>query len=161
MTGSRGHRRCGAAASAIRSAMPPTDRQDARHGERVAQRRRLRRYLQRRDRRVRYWTALVFGALTATAAVLLVQFVSVLRAPGPPPVPARGIAEDGCSPTQILSLDSWQLLRVDRPPVETPQKRLWEKALGDPAAAQPALRARLNGWPRRLLVNRRRLPTDD
>ena len=41
------------------------------------------------------------------------------------------------------------------------RKRAWEAALGGPEAAKPHLRARLAGWPTRLLADRRTLPQED
>ena len=45
--------------------------------------------------------------------------------------------------------------------VVAPQKRAWEAALGGQAAARPAIRARLAGWPHRLLIDRATLPPGD
>jgi hypothetical protein len=41
-----------------------------------------------------------------------------------------------------------------------PRKKAWEAALGGEVAAQPALKARLGGWPRALLTDARSLPPD-
>ncbi|MGH7805383.1 MAG: DUF3131 domain-containing protein, partial [Candidatus Binatia bacterium] len=41
------------------------------------------------------------------------------------------------------------------------KKRAWEKAAGGPEAARAAVRARLSGWPTRLLVDRAELPKTD
>jgi hypothetical protein len=41
------------------------------------------------------------------------------------------------------------------------KKKAWERALGGEEAARPYIRARLTGWPERLLVNRQTLPESD
>ena len=41
------------------------------------------------------------------------------------------------------------------------KKKAWEASLGGEAAARPYVRARLAGWPARLLVDRGELPADD
>ena len=66
----------------------------------------------------------------------------------------------GCSPGELLSLDSWVLARIDRNPVSTPRKRVWERALGDSPRVQAALRSRLSGWPSALVVSADALPRD-
>jgi hypothetical protein len=50
---------------------------------------------------------------------------------------------------------------VRDPPVEAPRKTAWQDALGGARAAQPAIQARLVGWPRTALVERAALPGDD
>ena len=46
-------------------------------------------------------------------------------------------------------------------PVDTPKKRAWEESLGGKEAARAHVRARLVGWPARLLADRAGLPADD
>ena len=46
-------------------------------------------------------------------------------------------------------------------PVDTPKKRAWEESLGGKEAARAHVRARLLGWPTRLLADRTGLPADD
>lgn len=48
-----------------------------------------------------------------------------------------------------------------RDSVIPPQKTAWENGVGGKAAAQPYIRARLAGWPERLLVTPAELPADD
>lgn len=53
------------------------------------------------------------------------------------------------------------------PPIDTcrkiiaPRKKAWEQSLGGEEAARPSIRARLAGWPERLLVDRQGLPKTD
>lgn len=55
-------------------------------------------------------------------------------------------------------------LEVPRPPeadqLQPPKKQAWEESLGGELAAKPHLRARLNGWPTRALVDSKTLPGD-
>ncbi len=46
-------------------------------------------------------------------------------------------------------------------PVVAPRKKAWEAARGGEVAARAHVRARLAGWPRRLLIDRATLPADD
>jgi hypothetical protein len=46
-------------------------------------------------------------------------------------------------------------------PVDTPKKRAWEEGLGGKEAARAHVRARLLGWPTRILADRTALPADD
>ncbi|MDS4028918.1 MAG: glucoamylase family protein [Candidatus Contendobacter sp.] len=48
-----------------------------------------------------------------------------------------------------------------RDPVIPPRKTAWENSLGGKAAAQPYIRARLAGWPERLLTGPAEQPADD
>src|SRR6185436_9760613 len=45
--------------------------------------------------------------------------------------------------------------------VEPVRKREWEASLGGEVAARPYVRARMTGWPAKLLVARDSLPKDD
>ncbi|HVO42680.1 MAG TPA: glucoamylase family protein, partial [Aggregatilineales bacterium] len=45
-------------------------------------------------------------------------------------------------------------------PVVAPKKKAWEAALGGVLAARPHLKDRLKGWPQRLLIDPRTLPSD-
>jgi hypothetical protein len=118
----------------------------------------LRRRLRLHDRRVLRGTAAVGIGISAIAILVLAHFALTLLAPRPRPIPAQAIAADGCSPAQIQSFDSWQLLRIDRPAVVAPQKRLWERSFSDPLATRRALRDRLNGWPSFLVADKMALP---
>ena len=102
------------------------------------------------------------GLVVATCGfALLISVGRALLAKSPrPPAPALGPIDRGCSPGELLSLDSWVLARVDRNPVSTPRKRIWERALGESARVQTALRARLDGWPKALVVAAKTLPTE-
>lgn len=122
----------------------------------------------RADRRARDRRALI--AVTALGTVVtLFGFALVLSvgrtilkvAPPPPLESAEGPIDRGCTPGELVSLDSWVLARVERAPVSTPRKVLWERALGESARVQAALRGRLNGWPTRLVIPGDRLPRDD
>ncbi|MGH7790482.1 MAG: glucoamylase family protein [Candidatus Binatia bacterium] len=131
--------------------MPDSSRQPSRRATQRAARR-------RRDRRVRLVAALAALLVTGVVAALLAQFGATVLTPplraARPPEPA----DPGCGPRAIQSLDSWRLARVERDPVAAPEKRRWEAALGGPNAAQPAIRARMAGWPQTLLVDRTTLP---
>jgi hypothetical protein len=110
-----------------------------------------------RDRRaLRIVSAL--GLLVAAGGVALLLSVGRgLFTSSPGGVRASGVTiERGCRPGELVSLDSWIQARVDRHPVATPRKRLWERALGGGARVQAALRARLGGWPATLVA-----PADD
>lgn len=71
-----------------------------------------------------------------------------------------GPFDRGCSPGELVSLDSWTLQRIHRQPVATPRKRVWERALGESARIQAALHARLSGWPAHLVSAAEALPAD-
>lgn len=64
-------------------------------------------------------------------------------------------------------IDDIELLRLEapRPPeaeqLQPPRKQAWEQSLGGELAAKPHLRARLNGWPSRALVDPKTLPRDN
>ena len=64
-------------------------------------------------------------------------------------------------------LDDIALLKIGQPgpsirdPVIPSLKTAWENSLGGKAAAQPHIRARLTGWPERLVVDPAELPGDD
>ncbi|MGB2680604.1 MAG: glucoamylase family protein [Candidatus Competibacter sp.] len=64
-------------------------------------------------------------------------------------------------------LDDLTLIKTGRPgpsirdSVVPPLKTAWEQRVGGKAAAQPHVRARLNGWPARLTVDPAELPDDD
>ena len=115
-----------------------------------------------RDRNVRLRIAFAGLLITGAAAALIGTVGASLfarRQPGGVTT-LEEAADSGCMPMQIQSLDSWQLARVERPPVTAPKKRLWEQTLGSPAAAQAAIKQRLVGWPRALLADRAALPRD-
>jgi hypothetical protein len=95
-----------------------------------------------------------FGLVLSVGRTLLTV------APPPPRQPVAAPIDRGCTPGELLSLDSWVLARVERPPVSTPRKVLWERALGPSAPVQAALRARLKRWPARLVVPGDRLPRE-
>ncbi|MGE3499877.1 MAG: glucoamylase family protein [Candidatus Binatia bacterium] len=92
-------------------------------------------------------------------ALLVTISANLLKSP-PPALPSLGgsVIDPGCDTDRIVSLDSWMLARLERPPVLTPKKRSWEHALGPGRQAQTALRARLAGWPAHLLTDARALP---
>jgi len=76
----------------------------------------------------------------------------------------RLIDGDGQSPA--CPLVSTARIEADVPiyeddPVATPRKEAWEAALGGREAARPHVRARLRGWPERVLVDSRTLPRAD
>lgn len=121
----------------------------------------------RRERRARDRRALtlvtVLGLVVTTFGFALLISVgrSLLAvAPHRRAEPALGPIDRGCSPGEVVSLDSWVLGRIDRHPVSTPRKRLWERTLGESARVQAALRARLNGWPATLVVEAQSLPAE-
>ncbi|MBL8251268.1 MAG: DUF3131 domain-containing protein, partial [Candidatus Competibacter sp.] len=64
-------------------------------------------------------------------------------------------------------LDDIALIKTGQPGpsiydrVVPPLKTAWENSVGGKAAAQPQVRARLNGWPARLAVDPAELPADD
>ncbi len=64
-------------------------------------------------------------------------------------------------------LDDIALIKTGNPgpsvrdPVIPPQKTAWENQLGGKVAAQPHIRARLAGWPERLLADPEERPSDD
>ncbi|HEY0300517.1 MAG TPA: glucoamylase family protein, partial [Rhizomicrobium sp.] len=91
----------------------------------------------------------------------LTRFVRTLLASRPSPV--RHVAEEldlhlGCSPAELVSLDSWALARIERTPISAPKKQLWEASQGGSVQVEAALRSRLRGWPTRLLADRKTLP---
>jgi hypothetical protein len=71
------------------------------------------------------------------------------------------------APQGAYYIDDIRLVKQGNPgpsildPVATPRKQAWEKAFGSQQAAQPHLKARLAGWPERVLVDRASLPADD
>ena len=52
-------------------------------------------------------------------------------------------------------------LTTEDDPVDLPRKRAWEQSHGGKEAARPFVRARLAGWPTRMLVDPHELPRDD
>ena len=65
-------------------------------------------------------------------------------------------------------LDDIALIKTDQPaspsvrdPVIPPRKTAWENSLGGKVAAQPHIRARLAGWPKRLAIDPAELPAAD
>ncbi len=115
-----------------------------------------------RDRRVLLAVAL-FGLVAGTLAfALLAGIVRAMLAA----LPGRSEAalapiERGCGPGEIVSLDSWLLARINREPVATPKKSLWEHAIGSGEALQEALRSQLQGWPSTLLIDPATLPSHE
>lgn len=135
--------------------MSPADHRDARdHRARRAARR-------ARDRRA-LLAVTGLGLLVATCGfALLISVGRALLAVSPRRAEtAVGPIDRGCTPGELLSLDSWVLARVDRNPVSTPRKRIWERALGEGPRVQTALRARLAGWPKALVVAAGTLPRE-
>jgi hypothetical protein len=121
----------------------------------------------RRERRARDRRALTLvtgvGLIVTTFGfTLLIGVGRVLLSVGPTqrPEPSIGPFDRGCSPGELVSLDSWVLQRIDRNPVATPRKRLWERSLGESARVQAALHARLTGWPSTLVIEAATLPDD-
>ena len=103
--------------------------------------------------------AILLIALTGGAVALLIAIASTLLVA--PPRPARTAVtalDPGCRMDELVSLDSWTLARLERPPVSVPKKRSWEHALGPGRQPQAALRERLAGWPAVLVVNPATLP---
>ena len=128
-----------------------------RHGPRAA--RRLAR--RQRDRRKRLGVAIVAIGLVALALGLLVHVSRTLLAALPPirrPVAQSLDLHPGCNPGELVSFDSWTLARVERTPITAPRKQLWEATQGGPEPLRAALRSRLRGWPRRMLVEPASLP---
>ncbi|HSQ01246.1 MAG TPA: glucoamylase family protein [Candidatus Dormibacteraeota bacterium] len=115
-----------------------------------------------RDRRALLAVTGLGLVVTTFGFALLISVGRMLLtvAPQRPPEGTVGPIDRGCSPGELVSLDSWVLARIDRTPVSTPRKRLWERALGESARVQAALRARLSGWPSRLVVAAKTLPSD-
>jgi hypothetical protein len=114
--------------------------------------------LRRRDRDAFRWTAIAAVLTTAAAAVLLAAVTATVLAPRPRPPRAPVADEAGCTEQRIQSLESWTLARLERGPVAAPKKQIWARSLGSAAAAQAAVRDRLVGWPKHLLVDRAKLP---
>ncbi|MBX3027754.1 DUF3131 domain-containing protein [bacterium] len=140
----------------------------ARHGATPAvspssssERRQRRAERRARDRRALIAVTTLGVMVTMGGLALLVSVARTLFTLAPPPPRSTALPIDrGCAPGELLSLDSWTLARVRRPPVSTPRKLLWERELGESARVQAALRARLNGWPARLVVPASALPRD-
>jgi hypothetical protein len=121
---------------------------------------RTRRARRLRDRRVRLAVAVAGVLLSSIAAALLAAFGAKLLTAPPPPLRIVRADDGNCVPDQIQSLDTWNLSHLERGPVIAPKKQIWERALGDHAAVQAALRDRLAGWPAHLLAGRDALPAD-
>ncbi len=99
-------------------------------------------------------TTFGFGLILSVGRVLL-----TVTAPQRPES-SVGPIDRGCNAGELVSLDSWVLARIDRSPVSTPRKRVWERSLGESSRVQAALRSRLNGWPSTLVVAADSLPRD-
>ena len=113
-----------------------------------------------RDRRALLAVTALGIVVTTGGFALLISVGRALLAMSPRrPTPAVGPIDRGCAPGELLSLDSWVLARVDRHPVSTPRKRIWERAIGEGARVQAALRGRLAGWPKTLVVAPDALPS--
>lgn len=114
-----------------------------------------------RDRRALIAVTALGVVVTAFGLALMVSVGRTLFTLAPPAPRSTALPIDrGCAPGELLSLDSWVLARVDRAPVSTPRKVLWERALGESARVQAALRGRLSGWPSHLVIPGTALPTD-
>jgi hypothetical protein len=115
----------------------------------------------RADRRALRWTAAGALLVTALASVLVVRFGTGLFAVRPQsPHEQTSTTDADCAPERLQSLDSWRLARIERAPLTTPKKQMWERALGSAAAAQAAIKDRLVGWPEQLLADRDSLPRE-
>lgn len=105
--------------------------------------------------------AVLLIVLTSCALALLIAVASTLLTAHP--APERGAAPPiypGCDLGEVVSLDSWTLARLQRPPAPVPLKRSWEHALGPGRQPQAALRERLAGWPTTLLRPASALPRE-
>lgn len=105
----------------------------------------------------------IAGALVAGAALL-----AATLAPAPayaaaldhPPVATLRPRTPVC-PLTSRARPAVERLTTEDDPVATPRKRAWEESLGGKEAARPHVRARLAGWPARMVVDARTLPADD
>jgi len=114
-----------------------------------------------REQRV-LWAVGLLGLLVTGLGVALLVDVALTLFTLPPILPRtpRESRDTSCNPGELVSLDSYTLARVERTPITAPSKQLWETAQGGSTKLQAALRARLRGWPGRLLVDAKKLPSD-
>jgi hypothetical protein len=96
----------------------------------------------------------------AVAGGLLAFGLALAACVVPLPRTAGGAKRPPCPLGTIATLETGVPVNEDDP-VATPKKQAWEEALGGQEAARPHVRARLRGWPERVLVDRRTLPTTD
>ncbi|MEW6269513.1 MAG: glucoamylase family protein [Thermodesulfobacteriota bacterium] len=104
-------------------------------------------------------------SLVLAALPVLVAGVGAETGGGPEPAPT-GVPADAPRPTEPCPVQftgsyvdgaaAWHEI-----PVVAQRKRAWEQSVGGKEAARPLIRARLRGWPARLLVERNELPSGE
>lgn len=101
--------------------------------------------------------ALLLLTLVATVAV---QLAHAAEPPAPSPTAARPTPAPEC-PVDFTAPFADGAAGWHELPVPAPRKIAWEESLGGKEAARPHIRARLRGWPERIVVDPDELPEDD
>jgi hypothetical protein len=106
-------------------------------------------------------SAVLTGPVCGAVAVGLLAFgITLAACVAASPRGAGGTKSPPCPLGTIASLEA-ERPSCEDDPVATPKKKAWEDARGGQEAARPHVRARLSGWPERVLVERQTLPAAD
>ncbi len=100
--------------------------------------------------------ALLLLAALASSPRAEAQSIPVTQAIGSVPTTSLYPGPDGCANPDPTREQAFLATRV-----AAPRKEAWQAEHGGQAAAKPHVKARLSGWPQRLLVDRATLPQGD